>query len=272
MNYFEDHIGDYAAATAHLTWDEDMAYTRLIRAYYHAERPIPKGQAHRLARATTPAQRRAVDAVIAEFFVLQEDGYHQKRCDEEVARYRDKQMKARRSAGARWEAAHSQSERNANAMPTHCEGNAHQTPEPDSIHQTQEKEKKPRVTAQPPPCPPDVEAKTWGDFMVLRKAKRSPLTGTALQGIRREATKAGLTLEQAITACSEYGWQAFNAGWYADRLSSSSMPGADKPEPEWRREQIARTRAAVPNIAARTRTDPTIIDVGARHVIAATLG
>lgn len=90
VNYFEDHIGDYAAATAHLTWDEDMAYTRLIRAYYHSEKPIPQGQAYRLARATTPTQRKAVDTVIAEFFTLQDDGYHQKRCDEEIARYHEK--------------------------------------------------------------------------------------------------------------------------------------------------------------------------------------
>ena len=40
LNYFEDHIGDYAAATAHLSWDEDMAYTRLIRAL------LSHGEAH----------------------------------------------------------------------------------------------------------------------------------------------------------------------------------------------------------------------------------
>jgi uncharacterized protein YdaU (DUF1376 family) len=135
VNYFEDHIGDYAAATAHLTWDEDMAYTRLIRAYYHSEKPIPQGQAYRLARATTPAQRKAVDAVLAEFFTLQDDGYHQKRCDEEIARFQDKQAKAKRSAQARWNAKPPQSEGNANASPdamrTHSEGNAprHQTPD-----------------------------------------------------------------------------------------------------------------------------------------------
>lgn len=142
MNYFEDHIGDYAAATAHLSWDEDMAYTRLIRAYYHAEKPIPKGQAYRLARASTPAQRRAVDTVLDEFFTLQEDGHHQKRCDEEIARYQDKQAKAKRSAQARWNAKPPHSEGNANAhanpspdaMRTHSEGNALQTP--DTRHQT----------------------------------------------------------------------------------------------------------------------------------------
>lgn len=144
MNYYEHHLGDWAAATGHLTWDEDMAYTRLLRAYYHSEQPIQQGQQYRLARATTPAQRRAVDAVIAEFFELIEGHLHQKRADEEIARYQDKQRKAKASANVRW----SQSERNANASPnamrTHSEGNALQTP--DTRHQ---KEKPPKPPASP---------------------------------------------------------------------------------------------------------------------------
>lgn len=133
MNYFEDHIGDYAAATAHLSWDEDMAYTRLIRAYYHAEKPIPAAQAYRLARAATPAQRRAVDSILGEFFRLEDGAYRQKRCDEEIARFQDKQAKAKRSAEARWGGHKPQSGRNANAsekdMRTHSEGNALQSPD-----------------------------------------------------------------------------------------------------------------------------------------------
>jgi uncharacterized protein YdaU (DUF1376 family) len=132
VNYYEHHLGDYAAATGHLSWDEDMAYTRLLRAYYHHERAIPAGQAYRLARATTPAQRKAVDVVLGEFFVLVDGAHGQKRADAEIARYQDKQRKAKASADARW----SQSERNANASPnamrTHSEGNAPslQTPDP----------------------------------------------------------------------------------------------------------------------------------------------
>ena len=88
MNYYEHHLGDWAAATGHLTWDEDMAYTRLLRAYYHAEKPIPTDQGYRLAKASTPAQRRAVDAVLQEFFTLEADGWHQKRTDAEIARFK----------------------------------------------------------------------------------------------------------------------------------------------------------------------------------------
>lgn len=86
MNYYEHHLGDYAAATGHLSWDEDMAYTRLIRAYYHHEKPIPADlkAACRLVRAATPAQRKAVESVLGEFFVLDPDGWRQKRCDAEI--------------------------------------------------------------------------------------------------------------------------------------------------------------------------------------------
>jgi uncharacterized protein YdaU (DUF1376 family) len=67
-----------------------MAYTRLLRAYYHREQAIQAGQQYRLAKATTPTQRKAVDQVLAEFFELHDDGcYHQKRADEEIARYRE---------------------------------------------------------------------------------------------------------------------------------------------------------------------------------------
>lgn len=88
MNFYKHHIGDYAAATAHLSWDEDMAYTRLLRWYYQHEKPIPADQraVYRLARASSKQQREAVDAVLGEFFTLEEDGYHQKRCDEELER------------------------------------------------------------------------------------------------------------------------------------------------------------------------------------------
>lgn len=96
MNYFEHHIGDYAAATAHLSWDEDMAYTRLIRAYYQHQRPIPleRPAVYRLARATSAAQKAAVDTVLSEFFILSDDGWHQQRCDEEITAYLEKQSGA----------------------------------------------------------------------------------------------------------------------------------------------------------------------------------
>lgn len=140
MNYYEHHIGDYAEATAHLSFVEDAAYSRLIRKYYASEKPLPTElkAVQRLVGARTKEEKDAVDTILGEFFVLAADGWHNTRCDEEIARYKDKQAKAKRSADARWTKAKTHSEGNANASPdamrTHSEGNAHQAPS--TKHQT----------------------------------------------------------------------------------------------------------------------------------------
>ena len=91
MNYFELHVGDYDAATAHLSMLEDAAYGRMLRIYYRTEKPLPADvrQVCRLARAQSKAERDAVQAVLDEFFVLAEDGWRQQRADAELARYQD---------------------------------------------------------------------------------------------------------------------------------------------------------------------------------------
>lgn len=133
MNYYEHHIGDYAAATAHLSLLEDAIYSRLLRRYYLQEEPLPGDlrQVARLAGARTPEEVEDVEVVLAEFFVLEQDGWHNKRADEEVARYQEKQTKARASANARWNrgAQPPQCDGNADGMRTHSGRNAHQTPD-----------------------------------------------------------------------------------------------------------------------------------------------
>lgn len=101
MNFYKHHLGDYDGATAHLSWEEDMAYTRLLRAYYRRERSIPQEEAHRLVRATSKAQREAVDAVLGEFFERREDGWHNKRADEEITAYQSQATTNRRIARER---------------------------------------------------------------------------------------------------------------------------------------------------------------------------
>lgn len=62
-------------------------------------------------------------------------------------------------------------------------------------------------------CPQDVDQDVWRDFLEIRKAKRAPLTRTALAGIQCEADKAGLTLEATLSLCCARGWQSFASGW-----------------------------------------------------------
>ena len=61
--------------------------------------------------------------------------------------------------------------------------------------------------------PPTIKDSVWKDFISIRKAKRAPLTQTALNGIEKEATKAGISLEAALETCCKRGWQSFEADW-----------------------------------------------------------
>lgn len=89
MNYYERHIGDYIRDTVSLTMLEDGAYNRLLDQYYQTERPLPadKREIYRLARATSPAERKAVDYVLQRYFEASDDGFRQKRCDEVIEEY-----------------------------------------------------------------------------------------------------------------------------------------------------------------------------------------
>ena len=93
MNYYEHHIGDYAEATAHLSFVEDAAYSRMIRKYYATEKPLPADAKaiQRLIGARTKEEKEAVETVLQEFFTLQDDGWHQTRCDEVIEYYQSRE-------------------------------------------------------------------------------------------------------------------------------------------------------------------------------------
>lgn len=70
---------------------------------------------------------------------------------------------------------------------------------------------------------PGVPSDLLADWMVVRKTKRAgPLTATAVQGLLREAGKAGITAEAAVRFCCEVSWTGFNAGWYRDRVGDAA--------------------------------------------------
>lgn len=58
-----------------------------------------------------------------------------------------------------------------------------------------------------------VEDQPARDWLEVRKEKRAPLTQTALDDLIREAGKAGITVNEAVTICARRSWQGFNASW-----------------------------------------------------------
>lgn len=69
--------------------------------------------------------------------------------------------------------------------------------------------------------PADVSDQVWSDWVAHRKAKKSTITPTVIEGIRKEAQRAGWTLEAALAETVTRGWQGFKADWVAKQTKSS---------------------------------------------------
>lgn len=192
---------------------EDLTYRRLLDWYYLHETPIPLDESEVARQIRMRSHSDCITVVLREYFERTADGWIHHRADKELAKAGDKSVKASESAKARWA-----KQKDANALQTQSEGNAtHNT-----LHITQDtvKEKTPRKSASILK-PDDVEQAVWDDFLAIRKAKRSPMTGTALSGIRREASKAGWSLESALKECVSRGWQGFKSDWIEKKQSAS---------------------------------------------------
>jgi uncharacterized protein YdaU (DUF1376 family) len=74
------------------------------------------------------------------------------------------------------------------------------------------------------PTPEGVSTATWNDFQTLRKSKKAPVTAAAMDGIKREAEKAGWTLENALIECCSRGWTGFKSEWVSENKQNRQQP------------------------------------------------
>jgi hypothetical protein len=61
-----------------------------------------------------------------------------------------------------------------------------------------------------------VDHQTITDYLAIRKDKKLTPTRKAMEEIESEATKAGLTFEQAIDTCCKQAWGGFKASWMSN--------------------------------------------------------
>lgn len=206
MYYYNFNIGDYRRDTAHLSILEHGIYRQLIDTYYLNEGSLEADldalmRTHCVRNAD---EMQAFKNVLKDFFDEVDGRYVHKGCERVLAQYHAKSDKAKASARARWSksdanALQTQSKRNANGMLT----NNHKP-----INNNKDSGK-----------PEDVSEQVWSDWLALRKVKKAPVTATALTRLRSEATKAGLSLQDALTECVANGWQGFNADWIKKRAT-----------------------------------------------------
>lgn len=214
MYYYQFNIGDYQSHTGHLEPLEDCAYRRMLDWCYLHERPLPDDidQIAKLIRMRSHSD--CIANVLREFFVRTADGqgWWQERIGKEIAKTAAKSEKAAQSAKARWD----KEKTDANALPPQSERNATHNPLPNTHNPIPNK--KATVVA----TPFGVSDSVWQDFVKHRKTKKAQVTQTVIDGIRREAEKAGWTLEDALRETIVRNWQSFKAEWVADKTLSKT--------------------------------------------------
>ena len=101
-----------------------------------------------------------------------------------------------------------------------------------------------------------VDPQIVADFKAMRTKQKAPITKTAIDGIRRESGKAGISLQAALAMCCERGWRGFNAGWVQQQARASPQ-GYESARDKSRREAMDQLTGRKQN----EQRDPNIIDI-----------
>jgi uncharacterized protein YdaU (DUF1376 family) len=218
LHYYSFNVGDYRRDTMHLSLVEHGIYRQLLDSYYLNEGPITKSKDDlmRSLCVRNADEKEAFNRIVLEFFLEIDGTLIHRGCDKVIQQFHKKSDSARVSAKSRWE------KNDANAMRTQCDGNATHNPIPITHNPIKTKQRSRALQ-----CPQEVSLSVWEDFLAVRKAKRSPVTQTAIKSIEREAEKSGWSLEQALAECAARGWVGFKAEWVRtnakDALNESRM-------------------------------------------------
>jgi uncharacterized protein YdaU (DUF1376 family) len=211
--YLPLFTGDYLRDTQHLSMSEHGAFLKLLMFCWDQKGPAPLDERKLcgIVNARSGDEVEALRRVLGEFFVRMEDGYYNKRMQREVERS-EVLSRSRSDAGRKGY------EAKAKQLPSKSQAIAkqeHLTPSPSpSLSSTQDQTKKTKSTLGVAELVSmGVDRQHAEDWLRARKEKRLPLTQTALDDVNAEATKAGLTLPQAIAKAAAKGWGGFKASW-----------------------------------------------------------
>lgn len=232
MHHYPHHLGDYAKDTMHLSPLEHGVYRLLMDAYYATEKPIPADPASacRIARCVTEDEQKAVGKVLADFFTLTEDGYRQKRIDEEIQAYQERAEIARENGRRGGRPANPEkTDRDTKSDTKRVSGKEPRNNPDAKLTNNQE----PRTNTKPKATPPDggfelpewVPQDAWQAFETMRKSIRAPLTAAArsltvrdLESLKAKGYPPRAVLEQSV-----------KRGWRGVFEIKGDVPAADPP-------------------------------------------
>lgn len=219
MHYYTFNVGDYRKDTNHLTTLEHGIYRQLLDWYYLDEKPIPKETQTviRRLRLASDSDIKSLENVLDDFFELQDDGYHQGHCDAVIAKYHTNAKKNKTNGSLGGRPKKTQSVILGNPTETQSKGNQ----EPITNNH------KPITIVN---TPEGVSQDVWNEFVSHRKAKRAKVTQLVVDGIVKEAEKAGWSIEDALKETIVRNWQSFKAEWVDKKQGGAGYQHVNKQE------------------------------------------
>lgn len=226
MNYYSHNIGDFAVETKYMTFEQKGLYIDMIDRYLSTAKPL---DTHWVATIKRLASEGAVDAVLMLCFEERDGSFYNERCEKIIADYEAMAEKNRRNALKR---SKKTTETEAN-KPLGNNGNGTSLPsgnplatqsvatnnhKPRTINQecvidTRPKTTRPKTTKPKLEKPDGVSDQVWDEWQALKRKLCKSCTQRMVDAIVREADKAGMTVEEAMTYQLEKGWKGFEAEW-----------------------------------------------------------
>ena len=222
------YIADYLSATSRLTTEQHGAYLLLLMDYWKNGAPPDNDAVLAQITKLSPIAWSNARTMLQAFFTQSSGLWFHQRVEQEMLKANHNkaanQRRGEAGARARWG-------KNAPTMLDACSkvcladgSSPSPSPSPSKIQNTKK--------ASELATPDGVSDSVWQDFQKLRKAKKAAITVTAMLGIKREADKARVSLQQALETCCERGWVGFKAEWleqksFAAPLTVPSRQGVD---------------------------------------------
>jgi uncharacterized protein YdaU (DUF1376 family) len=244
MHYYQHHIGDFIKDTSFLTNEEVGIYLKLLWIYYDTEQPLPNSLFELSMKVNARDHQDALSGILGMFFKLENNEWHHTRCDKEIRHYHqqlDTASKAGKASAAKRALNKTSTpvERPLDLCSTDVQPTNNQQP---LTNNHKPKRENATVVARPI----DVSEQVWQDWLALRKAKKSAVTQTVLDGARKEAFKLDWPLEKFLAEWCTRGSQGLKAEWIAPKQTFAQQ-AAD----------VART--TVP--ARNTGPDPVLLQI-----------
>jgi uncharacterized protein YdaU (DUF1376 family) len=216
MHYYYHHIGDFIKDTSFLTNEELGIYMKLIWLYYDSESPLENNPSTLAIKIGARDKVNQVEGILNLFFKLENNKWHQSRCNRELENYKKLSESGKKGAEKRWG---NHRESIATPLPPHSHPNA-------TLIATNNQEPITKNHIKDI-APIGVSESIFKDYLEVRKAKKAKWTQTALKGLQREADKAKMSLQDVLQLCCERNWVGFKAEW-ANSQDDVSKQGNDK--------------------------------------------